>query len=437
MGIRHGLALATLVASAIPARASPVEVFGLTSRRAAQANAGAASVDDASAVYYDPAGLVARPALELEVGMLGATSHLAVGDHYASLSDPIGFQLAMRAPLPITGPFQDRIVVGVALHLLPDKVARFIAPPPDQPFYLQYGDRLSRIVVLPGLALQLSHNLAIGIAGNVLAGLTGSITAAEGSTRAIDARVDERVPTIARAIAGLTWQPVRAWRAALVYRQRFEIPFATQSTTEVAGEPIDLDLSASTQFTPDEFVAGFAWFGDKLTASLDLQYSLWSNYPGPYVRVDSALPLVGTVPAQPPSVPFKDTYAVRAGLELEAVGMMFRGGYGFETSPVPRLQRGVTNLLDGPRHTLAVGAGYPFELGGKSMRLDAHLQLQLVRSRLITKTLYDGSGTYDSFGSLIDEDANAPGFQTSNPGYPTLRSGGEVVSGGLTLEVKL
>jgi hypothetical protein len=65
------------------------------------------------------------------------------------------------------------------------------------------------------------------------------------------------------------------------------------------------------------------------------------------------------------------------------------------------------------------------------------VQLQIVGGRTIKKTLFDGSGTYDSFSSLIDEDVNAPGMQTSNPGYPSIHSGGQVVSGGVTLEVGL
>jgi hypothetical protein len=278
----------------------------------------------------------------------------AIGDRKASLSDPFGFQLAMRAPLPLAGPLENMIVVGVALHLLPDKIARVIAPPPDQPFYPYYGDRLSRIVVLPGAAVQLPRGFAFGFAVNVLAGLAGTITASEGATRAVDARVDERVPTIARAVLGASWQAAPAWRVGLVFRQRFEIPFDTQSTTEVAGEPIDLDLARVGTVHAAPAVRRRGVVAGAFTASLDVGYSLWSDYPGPFVRVDSALPSSGRCRR---SRRCRSTRCGARGPD-ERRRLDLRGGYGFETSPVPRSTR-----RDEPARRTAphvgAGVGYP------------------------------------------------------------------------------
>ncbi len=438
---RHALILALAASATRTAHADPFAVFGLTSRRAAQANAGAASVDDASALYYDPAGLVGGPA-EVELGAIGGFSHLAVGDTTSSsLSDPYGFQLAVRAPVPLRGALHGRIAVGIALHMLPVDITRVTAPAPDRAFYPMYGDSTSRLVVMPGAAVKLGHGISAGVAINVLAGLSGTIYAAEGATRAIDSRVDERAQTIARFNAGVAWQLRPDLRVAAVYREKFEVPFETAATTLVAGEPIDIDLRAVGQFTPDELVLGGAWSPDPLTLSLDVEYARWSSYPGPYVHVDSTLPLIGAVPGQTPSVPFKDTLAIRLGAESKLprghCGFIWRGGVAFETSPVPAVQTGITNLLDGPKETIAGGVGYSWPHVGKGVRLDAHLMLQIVDSRTITKQIWDGTGTYDPFTSLRDEDINTPGTQISNPGYPSIKSGGEVVSGGVTLEVGL
>lgn len=409
-----------------------MEIVGLTSRHAAQANTGIALVDDAAALYYDPAGLVARPGIDLVVGTIGAYSRLQIGDRRKHLTDGLAGQLAMRAPLPLAGALQDRIVVGVALHLLPRDVARVIAPSPDEPVYLYYGERMSRVVVLPGAAVRLG-DFAVGASVNVLAGLSGGLSATEGATRAIEARVDERIPTIARAIAGVAWQATPALRVGAVYRQRFEIPFQTRAETMVAGEPIDLDLRASGHFTPHQLGLGASYRMPVATVSLDLGYARWSDYPGPYVRVDSRLPLVGAVPGKPPDVPFEDTLSARAGVELPDIGgFVVRGGYGFETTPVPAAQPGVTNLLDGHRHTIGLGGGRAW---GR-LRIDAHAQVQLVGSRTIEKKVV-GPIDYDPFTGILDEDPDTSGVQTSNPGYPGLASGGQVLVGGVTLGVAL
>jgi len=215
-GLATVLAVVTLRA---PAAASPLDVVGLTSRHAAQASAGVASADDAAALYYDPAGLVARPGLELSLGMVGAHAFL---DHAGALPDRSRCS-SRCAPAAARGPLHDRVVIGVALHLLPSTIARVTAPAPDATVYPYYGDRLSRIAVLPGAAVRFG-DFAVGAAVDVLAGLAGDLEASEGETRAIDARIDERVPTVARVIAGATWQVRPDLRVGAVYRERFEIP---------------------------------------------------------------------------------------------------------------------------------------------------------------------------------------------------------------------
>ncbi len=426
--------IAIVLALGGAASANPFDVLGLTSRRAAQAGTGAASADDASALYYNPAGLVARPGLELELGTIGAYSHLEGG---GALPDPIGAQVAMRAPLPLRGKLEGRIVVGVALHLLPKDLVHVIAPAPDEAFYPYYGDRMSRLVVMPGVGVRLGR-VAIGASVDFLAGLGGSISATEGATRAIDARVDERISAIARGIVGATWQEGRTLRLGAVFRQRFEIPFATAAKTLVAGEPIDLDVKAAGQFTPHQLVLGGAWTHGRHVVSVDGRYARWSDYQGPYVRVTSELPLVGEVPALSPAVPFSDTWGGKASIESSGFGRSgrwtLRAGYGFETSPVPAKQTGVTNLLDGPRHTFACGVGRAW---GR-MRIDAHVQMQVLQGRTLDKKLFGGVGTFDPFTSLRDEDTTMNGLQITNPGFPQpLSSGGQLVSGGVTLEVGL
>lgn len=451
--MRHlGVAIAGLVvadvvagAGARPAHANPAEVFGLGSRHAAQAGAGVASVDDMAASLVNPAGLARSGGKRLTLGAQGAFSNLHINDRRTDLSEPAGGVFGLTAPAPLGGALAGRIHVGLGMYVLPGSIARIVARYPDEPFYPYYQGRTERLVIVPGVGVRVTSRFEVGVAANFMAGLGGALQASEGSTRALDARVDEKVPAVARVIAGAAWRPLDALRVGLVFRQRFEVPFATRAETEVAGEPIDLDLRASGQFSPSQLVAGVAWLTSAATVSADVTFARWSAYPGPFVEVKSELPLVGPLAGELPTVPWKDTFGGKLGVEAPlGDAVILRGGYAFETSPVPAEQPGVTNLLDGPRHTIAAGVGLVHtRVKGKRVRLDLHLQTQIVQGRTLRKTVFAPGEDGDGFDGLRDEvtdNANDPatqGAQISNPGFPRIDSGGQVFAGGLTMEVEL
>jgi len=415
----------------------------------------AARVDDFSSVYYNPAGLAGSRHKHVSFGLLGAASNLTINDRGYDLAEPLGFTLGATAPAPLGGVLADRLFVGVGLYMLPTTMVRVIARLPAEPFYPWYDNRTQRLVILPGLAVRVNQRFNLGVALDLLAGLGGQVVAGEGPTRALDARVDEEIPTNAALHAGFQGQLADELTIAFVYRQEFGVPFTTVSRTTVAGEPIDLAIKATGLYTPDTFVLGFACRTSVVDLSLDGQWALWSSYPGPFVVVDSQLPLVGPLSGVLPVVPWQDTFGARLGAEknmpLAGGGSWaLRGGYGFETSPVPAQQPGTTNLLDGPKHTVSAGVGFRISVGEpeagkprKHLRIDVHAQAQLVGPRTMRKTVAAQDETPGSFDALRDEvvdDASEPstlGIQVSNPGYPSIRSGGQVFSGGLTMELEL
>jgi long-subunit fatty acid transport protein len=121
--------------------------------------------------------------------------------------------------------------------------------------------------------------------------------------------------------------------------------------------------------------------------SLDVAWLRWSDWRGPYVTVTSALPLVGSIETAPPHVAFVDGAAVRAGADWTALvrgpwALALRGGYAFESSPLPAGQTG-TQLLDGHKHHLTAGVGVRLGLFGGEARLDAHGQLALVQGSTV------------------------------------------------------
>lgn len=445
MGRTAALALLAAAVGAAPAHASPVELFGFGSRHAAHAGAGVADVDDLAAPWMNPAGL-ATGRRTLTTGVLAAVSNLRIDDRRSPLAEPGGALFGATLPAPLGGPLAGRVGLGLGLFVLPTSIVRITARLPDQPFFPYYQGRAERLVLVPGVGVRVTDAVDVGVGVNYLAGLAGGIEAGEGATRALEARVDEVVPAVARLVAGVRWRPRPDLAVALVYRQRFEVPFSTDARTEVAGEPINLDLHASGQFSPHTVVAGATWRPPGGALHLDVAYARWSTYPGPFVRVGSELPLVGPLAAELPAVPWRDTLAVRLGGDV-ALGdrVTARGGYGFETSPVPAAQPGVTNLLDGPKHTVGLGVAiaWPRALHGKPVTLALHGQAQLLGGRTLTKTILPTGTPGGGFDGLRDEVTDDPqdpatqGAQISNPGYPRISSGGQVFSGGFTLEVGL
>jgi long-subunit fatty acid transport protein len=325
---------------------------------------------------------------------------------------------------------EERIYIAIAL-VIPDALVRIISHAPDTPFYPLYDNRTQRLVVLPSLAVRLPRGVSLGIGFNYLAGLGGQIAASDGATRAIEARVDENIFSHMGVNAGIRWQATRDFAAALVYRQEFSVPFRTISRNTVAGQPINLDIDAEGLYTPHQLVLGGALRLRRLLFSLDLQWSHWSGWKGPYVAVDSELPLVGAIAARPPRVPFNDTVGVRGGIELMAMERKYswlklRAGYAFESQAAPADQPGVTNLLDGHKHKLAAGGGLRFQFFSAWVRGDLHGTLDIVQPHTLHKQV----------DALRDEDASAPGIQISNPGYPEIGSGGVVWALGFTITVE-
>lgn len=443
-------AAAVIAAHSPPAAGNPAEVFGFGSRQAGLGGAVAARVDDFSSGYYNPAGLAFGRGKRVSFGVLGGASNLRINDEGVPLAEPFGVVFGATTPAPLGGPLANRVFVGIGLYLLPTTVIRVIAHLPDEAFYPYYDNRTQRLVVIPVIAARPIDRLSVGVGLNLLAGLAGQVVSNEGPTRGLEPRVDEQIGTTLRLNVGARYRLLETYDVAAVFRQSFSVPFTTITENTVAGEPIDLAIEAEGLFTPDQLVLGQAWRPGPVDLSLDLTWARWSAYPGPYVIVDSELPLVGPLTGVLPKVPWKDTFGVRAGAERTmpfgggGVTWTLRGGYGFETSPIPATQRGVTNLLDGPKHTVSLGVGF-FLPGKRKVRIDLHVQAQLVGERRMVKRIATGDedpelGSFQALRDEVSDDPSEPatlGTQISNPGYPSIESGGQVFSGGLTVEVEL
>lgn len=433
--------MAALCALAAQAHASGAEVDGLGATEPALAGASSARVADYASAFYNPAGLASAEHVEVSFGLQirGSLLRVQYRDREAKygLPEPLAIEVGLVAPVTLGGWLKDRVTLGFALQALPTKLLRLRARLPDEPLFVAYDNRAERLLVLPAIALKLPGGVQIGLAVNYLAGLAGGVRAEQGTTRGLEVRVDESVVSQAAVNLGLRWQALEWLAVALVYRQQFSVPFSTSAKTEVAGAPINLDISTRGLFTPHTLVLGVAGTLGRVTGSLDVEWAHWSAWSGPHVRVRSDVFLLGDTDVRPPPARLRDTGGVRGGLEIVAydrypLRLVVRGGYGFWSSPAPTQQPGVTNFLDGNRHRLAAGAGGVLSVGPVKVRLDLFGQFEITQSRTLTKRLAAPGERVAASAGLNDEVSDDParpgtlGLQTTNPGYPSVSGHGAI-----------
>ena len=343
--VRAVCVLASLSALAGPAVASPLDIVGLGSRRAGQVNAGLAAVDDATALYYNPAGLVGQPACrreedpppdsdespepvcaerdrgDLVLGVALGYSHLGISGTRAPFNDAGGAQLAGRARIG------DRLALAFAFHGPSQGGQHAVVRDPAAPLYPYYRDRLSRPVLLVGTAVDLT-NKALGAAVDLGGGTAHP-----------------------KAIIGGTVRLSPALQIGALWRQRFAI--------------VDETTGARVHYTPHTFLAGIAYTNDAIRASVDAGFAHWSAYEGPFATASSV------------RVRYRSTGQFRFGIESNKdQGIAFRFGYGLESAAIPEAQPD-SNLLDGFKQSVAGGASYAH---GR-LRVDAHVAVQILSTR--------------------------------------------------------
>ena len=87
------LALLLTLVVAPHARANPIDIYGLGSRQISLGGAGGATVEDSSANYYNPAGLVRGSDLRIDIGYRYAQPLLAVNGNRSDVDAASGKQL--------------------------------------------------------------------------------------------------------------------------------------------------------------------------------------------------------------------------------------------------------------------------------------------------------------------------------------------------------
>jgi len=418
-----------------PARANPADAFGFGSRAAALGGAATAIADDASANYYNPAGLVRGRDLRIDLGYQAALPYLYMNGRNSQVDPTHGFSVGIAAPGAI-GPI--RVAFGAALFLPDDRLTRVRSLAFAQPRWVYYDNRTQRIFLAANLALQIVRGLYVG-GGLAFMSRTQGTVALQGNIAVTDTdqtsslvkRIDVDLVAVRYPQAGIVFEPTGWLTLAASYRHSFILrldqgfaingsvgnpglmpivangSFSATSESSDLFQPWQLTLAVAARVTP------------RLLISFDATYAGWSQFETPAATLDIKLDLGATLnklvhlppPRSYPAPGFHDILIPRLGVEYRAlarekVALDLRAGYAYEPSPAPE-QVGESNYVDCDKHHFSVGAGIETRPFGaalpRPLSIDAHVAVTYLPDRFNRKVdPLDPVGDYAARGTVVE-----------------------------------
>ena len=412
------LAILALTGGAFSARADPLETYGLTSRVRALGGAAAATTSAGAAVLYNPAALNAGKGPTLGLGAMVAMNRLDPAGANGTDAPAVAYEVTVASPIPLgPGAWQRRVYLGVALLLPHAHLYDYDMVAVDAPAWVGIGSSSRRLVLGASLGVRVVEQLSVGIGMSLLPMVTGGVdldlTDPEGSnTTQID--VDPRF----RPVAGILYEPVPGWRIGLAFRMGNHANIDLPVQVEASGIELEARVSGPMDWTPSVLSLGaeLPVWEDHLSVAVQADWRMT----GGYQQISSDVALYDAngedgLGATVPDAGFRDSVAARLGMEWTLGRFRARSGYAFVSRSAPE-QSGRSNLLDAHRHHVSLGAAADvLRRSGDTPRLTLSLDAQVL-----------------AFHETLTEKAV---YAPENPGFPTLRSGGQVWVVGAGMEV--
>ncbi|MBK9266676.1 MAG: outer membrane protein transport protein [Polyangiaceae bacterium] len=426
--LRASVCVTTLLLVPRQTHASAFDVQGLGPDGVAEVGARSASAEDGSAAFFNPGGLALGNGTALLIAPIVSVSTLRAQDKRLPFEDPFGITLTASATIPFEGPLANRLRIGFSGHFLPTAALRLLARAPEEPFYPYYDNRTQRLVALPALGVRITKWLGIGFGANVLAGVRGPAKLEKGATGAPEPRIDIAANTVVSGIFGVRWDPTKYARFALVVRQGFGIPLNIDTTADIGGVPLATNLQAKmAMFDPLTVVLASSFDVGKVHIETSVSHAKWSDWESPYLSVQSTLPGVNLV-SRIPSKLFRDTMSFRIGSNYSIATsartkLVLRAGIAAEPTILAGNIQGRTNLVDGDKLTLGLGATFALKNArGNTLRIGLGGNGQFVSEFNQEKRPCQTAPCPET--TVAGPDANSPSTGITNPGYPRLTASG-------------
>jgi long-chain fatty acid transport protein len=386
MGVRANRSVGAILAMSAVAVSGAASAAGFYIQEQSAAGVGraqagnVAAADDASTIFFNPAGLSQLPGVQIDTGIdlivpqaslkdLGSVDHSPVapnslpgggnGGNPGSATPVPDFFLSAQIPdtgvtlgLGVTAPF------GFASKFEQNTFAR----------YDSIDSYIATIDIAPTIAVQLNDWLSIGLGLDeqyIYAKLRSAVPdafAAGGPSLATDGRLTLTGNNWATGFnGGLLITPMPGTKIGFTYR--YGITHNIRGSLTVANLT-GLLASANQQVTgnaaldePDIVQAGFSQrITPELTVLGEFDFYTWSNFQ--QINIHTTSPSLGNLVTQES---YRDTFSLSLGAEYQLTDQWkLRGGIKYDQTPTVDAFRD-TRVPDGDRIWLATGFHYAFD----------------------------------------------------------------------------
>ncbi len=373
------------------ARAAAFRIMDQSASATGQSAAFVAQADDASAIYYNPAGMTQIPRLQISLGtMLAGGSTSFRSPQGATTSGNFGGSIASPPPsnFYVTANLKDLgletlgdTTVGLAL-LSPFGIK--YQYPEDAPFATAtFGTTLEIIDIKPTLAYRLNEHLSFGLGADIYTffnfwgegqGETHIISSGAPGLPPAGSRMEINGKDTALGFnVSLLYTPFRnpagkpLANIGLIYR--------SQATLQLDGQFLSegtvLADTSTTLVLPQVITGGMALWpirdnSHEWKVEFDTDYTGWKSFR----NLDVHLSTGATIPYPQD---WQSTFTIMIGTEYKWLQpamlvnweVAARGGYWFSQSPMPDKFYNPTFPADADNHALSIGLGLLCKAGGK------------------------------------------------------------------------
>ncbi len=391
---------------------------------------GAAAAEDASTIFYNPAGLTRLPADEFIAGvhaiMLSAKfrnegSVHATGLPLLGTNGGDGGALSLAPNLYYSNRVNDRLSAGLGvfapfgLHTQYDAswVGRYHAVESD----------LKTVNINPSAAYRLTEKISLGAGLNlqyiraVLSNAIdfGTIFAGLGIPgmvpQANDGFVTLKADNWAWGYnAGVMYEFSRDTRTGIAYRSRIKQKLEGDADFSVPSpNPTGrfLDTGVHADITLPDSLSLSLWhnFSDDVAVMADVTWTNWSTLNELRIRFDNPLETDAVTTTQ-----WKDTFRYSLGAVYKPGPWTFRAGVAYDKTPVPDAAHRTPRIPDNDRIWIALGTGYKLS---ENVSVNAGYAHLFVKDPEIRKTptgedqLRGGlSGSYDAKVDIVSAEVS-------------------------------